>query len=128
MCRITGTAGNHPELEQVLREVTESFVKRFELQIELLDAFSERVCELGPKPDAEEVNREAHKLSGIARTLGFSRLGDAAAKLEEVTDRETWVRIGRDQSRVLSCVDNLIAEMEAAQRQVFGAKGRDEQC
>ncbi len=101
-------------LQQVLQEVSESFVSGFERQIELLDRFYDDIVTSGADADASEAHRIVHRICGIARTLGFSKIGDAAADLEEATAENAWGSKQFDRDRILSGLEEIISEMEAA--------------
>lgn len=103
------------ELQQALRRMTGDFLDRLALQIPLLERFHADVRTLGIDADPSLIHAEAHKISGVARTLGFSEVGGAAAQLERATGEDLWTAAGFDGAWVLSCIQQYISELRSAQ-------------
>jgi hypothetical protein len=107
--------GGQDEIQRVLAEVAEKFIDRLVVQISELQQFRAEFTSRGSLLDPGCVHYEAHKMCGIARTLGFGPVGDAAAQLEEVTSPEFWGGHDFSRSLVLNSVDALIFEIRIAQ-------------
>ncbi len=110
----SGSAPISDELQRVYEEVTEQFLERCSRQIELLEAFASGVDKVGRDMNPQGVHDEAHRISGIARSLGFARLGDAASELEECTSAESWAPEAFVLEVVLKASEDLLEEMLAA--------------
>ncbi len=107
--------GGQDEINRVLAEVAEKFIDRLAVQMAELQQFRVAFASHGSLLDPGPVHYESHKICGIARTLGFGPVGDAAAQLEEVTSPELWGRHNFSSSLVLNSIDALIFEMRMVQ-------------
>lgn len=115
MCNGESSGGGQGEIQRVLAEVAEKFLDRLVAQIAELQQFGAEFTTRGSLLDPGCVHYEAHKICGIARTLGFGPVGDAAAQLEEATSPEYWGGHNFNSSLVLNSLDALIFEIRSAQ-------------
>lgn len=70
------------DLESVLQETRQRFVARFPGQCDTIDALIETVSTEGSAAAVAELRRVAHRLAGLAGTLGFPGLSEHAGRLK----------------------------------------------
>jgi DNA-binding response OmpR family regulator/HPt (histidine-containing phosphotransfer) domain-containing protein len=73
-------------LEQTLDETRQRFIATFVAQCDSLRILVEKVAALGPRGPVEALMQMAHRLSGLAGTIGFPTVGARAAELEDLVD------------------------------------------
>ncbi len=95
------------ELAAVLNQVRADFIRRIQSQIEQFRTIRTRIADSGGSADREFLRFEAHKICGIARTLGFWKLGDSAEHLE------TALTTGACPGGIPALLDHLLRDMAA---------------
>lgn len=101
-------APNRADLDAMLAPIRQRFFSNLEVRILRLETAA---VELQSNPEAadalEIVQRDCHKLAGVAPTLGFSNIGALAL------DIETEVKIGRRMTPpVAEALEHLLTELE----------------
>lgn len=103
-----------PEIAAVLAKTKE----RFQVQLsERLVEFDDILCDLeaggNPKELIGKIQFGAHKIAGVAGSLGYSELGNAARLVD--SDASNFVRIGSSELPIelLEAIEDLLDMMDA---------------
>ena len=103
-----------PEIAAVLAKTKE----RFQVQLsERLVEFDDILCDLEaggePRDLIGKIQFGAHKIAGVAGSLGYSELGNAARAVD--TDATNFVRTGSDELplALLESIEELLDRMDA---------------
>lgn len=102
--------GQLPELAFQLSKIRQSFVSRLVDRCLEIEALALNIDQTGVQPQlVEGIAQRAHKIAGVASTLGFAALG----KLAERTDAAmTRVRTQDDWHASRALLEDLLNEIE----------------
>lgn len=70
------------ELDRVLARVRDDFIQRLRVQVAQLRAIQRRMPSHVEANDLKVIEFSAHQICGLAKTLGYTDLGDASQALE----------------------------------------------
>ncbi|WP_415182681.1 Hpt domain-containing protein [Phaeovulum sp.] len=99
------------DLHAVLEQVRIDFVQRLKIQLRQLQSIRAQIVTPGCDDDLRELEFIAHKINGLAKTLGFQSLGDAAESLEvAIASLELHPRVS-DPSEVVRLLDALVLKI-----------------
>lgn len=99
---------NADSLAAMLRPVRIAFLETLADHIVAFDEIAGLPLELWSDEGIEDIARRAHKIAGVAGTLGYTQLGYLAASLEED------LRQRKHMGRLAEMLERTIHEMRAA--------------
>lgn len=112
---------SHEKLRSAVETIRRKFIEELDERILDMEALKQMVVNGDRSQDAlEEIIRRAHKIRGVAATLGLEGLGEAAGKLEDCymelfqSSRSHVMSFAESWSVIASLVEALLDEMERA--------------
>ena len=110
-CSTFNTSTSH--LEVVLEQVRRDFVNSLPQKIVQLRAIQKQLELDRLEESLELAGFLAHRVCGIAKTLGYEQLGETAEKLDVAVSDLAAKHLQFDKSEIIALVISLVAESEA---------------
>ena len=105
----------HGALDSAIAKIRESFLDRLDKNFQSLESWADQFDRAAEDPaPLGPLAAEAHKISGIAKSVGFESLGRFAKNAENaINDHLTVGKQGATPESVLEMVDAMLCEIEA---------------
>jgi HPt (histidine-containing phosphotransfer) domain-containing protein len=102
-------------LDAAIAKVRLDFIKRLGTQFSVLEELANQFeREPRSRPALEQLATEAHKIAGIAKSVGFPRLGDCAKESEEAVREFLASSNEAVADSVAEKIDSMLEEIENA--------------
>lgn len=80
------------EFDRRFRQLQEKYIDRTERRLQRIEELGEQLAATGMREDAEELHNLVHRLAGSGETLGYPKITEVSAQLEETLETilDTW--------------------------------------
>lgn len=99
-------------LSQKIAEIRPRFLAELSMRLDLFDALRDQIeAASDARPLLDELMYGAHRIAGLAATLGFGDLGDLSRRAEAAIRDSAATGATRASSEVLNRIDDFLGEM-----------------